>query len=587
MTGNCDSRILLVLAAVLVTSGPVSLQAQAQDSAQEALADSVAADTVSSSIDRAREILIELDAAVDTILVLDFRRRGLDEEELELLRVSAIRIVEQVNEVQGELLELIPELEEADVPLDSIREAYGAFLSTWVNLYDQAIDRYVDRIDELRDQRSSTPPDQLDDLETSIQEAKSRLDDILERQVSNFSAAGSVGFDTSEEWETLEHFAVGRAESLVGRLQIAADTRERLQSQIGDAERAGAPASEIAALRTRFRANERRVAGVAESLNASADILEGRGFETDQYRQFVIRATGEVTGDVLDPGVAFGLLGDLWEAVWGWFRDNAPTLLVRLLIIIGIVALFRVGFRLGWWIYRTLGLLKHSRLFTDLVQRMLRPVATILGLVTGFAMIGVDPATLLAGLGVAGIIVGLALQDSLANLAAGFFILATRPYDVDDVIEGAGVLGTVKAMGLANTTVVTFDNRRLLVPNRKIWGEVIENRSAERVRRVDATVRISYREDLDRAMGILGDLLKENERVLDTPEPAIFVSELADSWIELAVRPWVKNEDWWPLLTELPRLVRLRFEEVGIEVPYPRREIVEPRESEPGEEQER
>ena len=95
----------------------------------------------------------------------------------------------------------------------------------------------------------------------------------------------------------------------------------------------------------------------------------------------------------------------------------------------------------------------------------------------------------------------------------------------------------------------------------------------EVVRRVEIEVRIGYKEDLDRALDILRDLLANNERVLKKPEPLIFVSELADSWIEIAVRPWTRNANWWPLLTELPRLVRLRFAEEGIEIPIPRREI--------------
>ena len=93
-------------------------------------------------------------------------------------------------------------------------------------------------------------------------------------------------------------------------------------------------------------------------------------------------------------------------------------------------------------------------------------------------------------------------------------------------------------MGLANTTILTFDSRRLLIPNRKIWGETIENRSAEPIRRVDITVRIGYDEDLDRALDVLRDLLAKDERVLAEPEPSLFVEELADSWIEIAVRPW-------------------------------------------------
>jgi small conductance mechanosensitive channel len=567
------SPALLVIAAAHAILTPAPVRAQVPDSIQEAAGDTVPADTTPPGLTRAREILIDLDAAKDTILAFESRWRTVSEEEQELLRVAAFRLIEGANENQSELLELIPGLETAGVSVDSIRQAYGSFISVWIDLYGEGIDQRTDLINELRERRSSTPAEQLDDLEFQIEEAADRLNDLLVDQARNLAAADSIGVDTAAEWEWLEDFLVSRAENLVGRLQIATSTRERLRSQVESAEQAEAPESEVGALRLREQANELRIAGVVASLDASADILDERGFDTDQYRQFIIRATGEVTGEVLDPGVLVGLLSDLWEAAWGWLRESAPTLLVWLLIVVGIILLFRLGFLLAWRVSRAFHLVE-SKLLADLIERMLRPIATILGLIAGLSAVGVDPTTLLAGLGVAGIIIGLALQDSLSNLAAGFFILATRPYDVDDVIEGGGVLGTVKAMGLANTTVVTFDNRRLLVPNRKIWGGVIENRSAEQVRRVDASVRISYREDLDRAMEILRGLLDEYEKVLEIPEPDIFVSDLADSWIELAVRPWVRNEHWWPVTTELPRLMRLRFADEGIEVPYPRRDIV-------------
>jgi small conductance mechanosensitive channel len=273
---------------------------------------------------------------------------------------------------------------------------------------------------------------------------------------------------------------------------------------------------------------------------------------------------------------------DLLKDMWEWIKDNAPTLFVKLLIILVFVIVFRVAFHLGWWILRFIGLARLSRLVSDLVSRMINPFATILGLIGGLWFLGVNPTTLLAGVGVAGIIIGLALQDSLSNLAAGFFILVNRPFDVDDTIMGGGVLGTVKAMGLANTTIVTFDGRRLMVPNRKIWGEVIENRSAEPIRRVETTVRVSYSEDLDNALEILRDLCKNDERVLAAPEPLIFVSNLEDSWVEIAVRPWVRNKDWWPMLTDLPRLVRLRFAKEGIEIPYPRTDFSTPSDRTPG-----
>jgi small conductance mechanosensitive channel len=199
-----------------------------------------------------------------------------------------------------------------------------------------------------------------------------------------------------------------------------------------------------------------------------------------------------------------------------------------------------------------------------LLENLIRPIATISGLITGLWFLGVDPTTLLTGVGVVGIIVGLALQDSLSNLASGFFILVTRPYDVDDIVVVGGELGTVKAMGLANTTIITFDNRRFLVPNKKIWGDKIENRSAEPIRRVDATFKVGFSEDLEMVFNTLHDL-----RILDDPRPYIFVEKVDDSWMQLAVRPWVKNADWWYTLCELPRLIHARFEQDGISIPYP------------------
>ena len=281
-----------------------------------------------------------------------------------------------------------------------------------------------------------------------------------------------------------------------------------------------------------------------------------------------------MTGDILDPQVAFGVLRDLAESVWLWVKDNGLTLFVRFLIILAAIFLTRIGFRLGWWLFRLLRLVHLSKLMTDLVTRLTRPLGTIVGLALGLWFVGVNATALLAGLGIAGVIIGLALQDSMSNLAAGLFILTVRPYDVDDLVSAGGVLGRVKAMGLANTTIRTLDNRRLFVPNRRIWSDIIENRTAERTRRVEVTATVSYREDLDKALDVLRDLLDECEQVLPQPAPDVFVTKLADSSIEVAVRPWTKSEDWWPFTQDLPRLIRNRFHREGIQIPFPVREIV-------------
>jgi len=200
-------------------------------------------------------------------------------------------------------------------------------------------------------------------------------------------------------------------------------------------------------------------------------------------------------------------------------------------------------------------------------------VATLIGLLVGLSVIGLETTTLLAGLGIAGLVVGLALQDSLSNLFAGLAILASHAFDVDDVVEVAGAVGKIQALGLWNTTLVTFDGRRLLIPNHNIWGSNVENRSVELNRRADAVARIGYDTDLQAAIGVLEELLEQDERVLEDPAPRVWVSRLDESWAEVKLWAWARTPDWWALYSDLPRMVRLKLSEAGIEVPVPRRDV--------------
>lgn len=579
---------LLPLLSILLLS-PLSLAAQEPEAGGElsdtvgAIVDSpatdLAADTTQIRIERAVAHLERLDLLVDSILALDDRTRTASRDERQLANVLGNQMIDEVQSIEDDLLRLIPRLEAAGQPVDSIKEAFGAFLYRVAGLYEEAIERRTDAVDDLRDLRDETAPDSLDALELRIVEEKATLDTLIIGQMRTLAGADSLGVDTAEQWEVVDRHLKNWAESQVGRLQIALVARNRLDEQIRDADRSGTDPSEITALATQRRAADRRVQGIVATLASTADLLQQRGYPTAAYRQIIIRTTGDVTADILNPEVFLGLARDVGEGVWSWIKDNGPTILVRLLIIIGFIVLFRIAFRLLWWFLRLIRVVRFSNLMTDLVGRMIRPAATIIGLVTGLWLVGANPTTVLAGLGVAGVIIGLALQDSMSNLAAGLFILATKPFDVEDIVEAGGVIGTVEQMGLANTTILTFDRRRLFVPNRMIWANVIENRSSEPIRRVEVTAKITYQEDLDRSLQVLRDLVDVNEMILDDPEPAIFVKNLADSWVEIAVWPWVKREDWLDMLRGLPRLIKLRFEEEGITVPFPRTELVAPRES--------
>lgn len=563
--------ILMLLLVAWTVETPSAQEDQAGASAEQT--EAASADTIPPDLKQAREVLGRMETTLDSIRTIESRMKGKSGDELAVLRVQGRGQFMVLHDLQPQLLKLILKLEAAGLPAADLKKKFQAVVTRTMDYYIQGLNWWSEEIDELRERRSSASAKEMGEVEKAIGDARERLDLIYRVQVETLTAGDSLGLDTDREWERLERALKERAETLIGRLQIAVKSRDKLQESVGDEERAGAAESEIGPDRVRLQLAKRRVDGIARSLNKTADLLGQRGFETTQYRQFTIKTTGKITDRILDPKVLFGLVKDGVEDFWNWTKENAPTFFVKLAILLIVVFIFRLGFRLIWWILRVVGVANLTRLMADLVGRILTPVATILGLITGLWFLGVNPTTLLAGVGVASVIVGLALQDSLSNLAAGFFILVTRPFDVDDTIVGGGVLGTVRTMGLANTTIVTFDGRRVMIPNRKIWGENIENRSAEFIRRVEITVKIGYKEDPDNAIKILRDLAASEARVLESPEPLIFVSKLADSWVEIAVRPWVRNQDWWPLLTDLPRLVRNRFAEEGIEIPVPQRDV--------------
>jgi len=501
---------------------------------------------------------------------------GLNPQELSLLRVRANGYVKEMHQDQAEFLDLLSDLQQDDQPVDSLLEAFEGFLTEEARAYARSIDRDIQRSDRLRERRLLTPQEDLSELDLLMQENEARLDSAIAGQIHTLEGADAAGLDATRFWDVLDTFMVDRFENNVGRLRLAMVDRTRQRQRVRQLGRTGASEGELLTARARLQGAETRVQTLVVSLYRQADLLDRRGRETAQYRQLLIRATGEVTGDILDPKVFFGLVQDFISGMWIWIKDNGLTLLTRLLILMGFILLFRWGLGLLWHLLRFTGLLKMHRLLADMAGRMIQPIGSLLGLVVGLSMLGVNPAHLVTGLGVAGIIIGLALQDSMANLAAGFFILMYRPYDVDDIVSAGSVVGTVKQMGLANTTIVTFDRKRLYVPNRKIWSDVIENHSAEPVRRVEALVKVGYGQDLDRAFGAIRSLLQEHEVVLSEPEPLLYVKDFGDSWLDVAVWCYVPSAKWWATKANLPRLIRLKFEEEGIEIPVPSREIVTP-----------
>ncbi len=187
--------------------------------------------------------------------------------------------------------------------------------------------------------------------------------------------------------------------------------------------------------------------------------------------------------------------------------------------------------------------------------------------------LGIQTTSFIAIIGAAGLAVGLALQGSLANFAAGVLMIIFRPFKVGDYIEAGGTAGTVNEITVFTTILTTPDNRVIIVPNAKITGDNIINYSAKDKRRMDLVCGVSYGDNLQKVKDVLNDVLMKESRVLKDPEPTIGVLELADSSVNFAVRPWVRTSDYWLVFFDLKEAIKKRFDEEGISIPFPQRDV--------------
>lgn len=193
--------------------------------------------------------------------------------------------------------------------------------------------------------------------------------------------------------------------------------------------------------------------------------------------------------------------------------------------------------------------------------------------IAALGQLGIQTTSFIAILGAAGLAIGLALQGSLANFAAGFLMIIFRPFKVGDYIEGAGVAGSVDAIHIFTTTLKTPDNKIVIIPNAALSGGNITNYSAMPTRRVDLTVGASYDADVRQVKQVLEGIVAQESRILPDPAPAIVVAELADNSVNFVVRVWVNAGDYWPVKFDLTEAVKLRFDEEGIGIPYPQRDV--------------
>ena len=248
--------------------------------------------------------------------------------------------------------------------------------------------------------------------------------------------------------------------------------------------------------------------------------------------------------------------------------------IVNIIFAIAIVVIGRMAAK---WIVKLLRkMMVRSDLDPILVNfagSIANAVLLLLVFIAALNQLGVDTTSLIALLGAAGLAIGLALQGSLQNFAAGVMMTVFRPFKLGDFIDAGGVTGVVEHIAIFSTTLKTGDNREIIIPNGQIYAGAITNFSARDTRRIDMVFGIGYDDDMLTAKQIMEEILQKHELILADPEPVVAVAELADSSVNFNVRPWVKSDDYWGVRSDLIEKIKLAFDKNGISIPYPQMDI--------------
>ncbi|MDP1520141.1 mechanosensitive ion channel family protein [Porticoccus litoralis] len=245
-------------------------------------------------------------------------------------------------------------------------------------------------------------------------------------------------------------------------------------------------------------------------------------------------------------------------------------------VLMAIVILV-VGKYVAKWLSKTVETMMRKKEVDVAIQHFVSALVyyalLVFVVIAALGQVGIQTASFIAVIGAAGLAVGLALQGSLANFAAGVLILMFKPFRVGDFVEVAGVAGAVSKILVFTTELNTGDNKRVIIPNGQVMGGTITNFSANDTRRVDLIMGISYGDDIDKAKAVLQEVVSADERVLQDPAPTIAVVELADSSVNFVVRPWVNKADYWGVYFGLTEAVKKRFDQEGISIPFPQTDV--------------
>ncbi|MEZ8114131.1 mechanosensitive ion channel family protein [Vibrio splendidus] len=451
------------------------------------------------------------------------------------------------------------------------KEGLDVTLAQQVELLQKLLSLNEVKIVSMSRENRSAEGDAKKRLELRIQKRIGMMDVYYQQLAKTLDWSKERDVDVAVPEAELKTALVSRSQYLTNAILYTDTQRQDLERRLSYVSE-----EEKATIKTELERFSERTSVMVASLEETITLMEPFGVDVTSYKRVLLATTGDINADVLDVDVALDLLDGWLRSFSSWAFDNTPSFIVKLALFLGILYVTRLIANVARKTVRKS--VSHSKMdFSVLMQEFFVSIASkavvFIGLLIALSQIGIELAPLLTGFGVAGVIIGFALQDTLSNFASGLMILIYRPYDVGDMVKVAGVQGTVKDMSLVSTTIQTIDNQRLVIPNNKIWGDVINNITAERVRRVDMVFGIGYSDDIDKAKAVLNDIILAHPLVLKKPEHMIKLHTLNTSSVDFVVRPWVKTDDYWDVYWDVTETVKKRFDEEGITIPFPQRDV--------------
>jgi len=532
--------------------------------------------------------LVQAKAEEISLAEIAVKRQNQEIDEAEQIKKEAEKAKQQLADVEKQASEARATgdqkaIAKADAAADEAREQMGVVKQRVEEAADAA-----ERSADIRNELSDEVKAKLEETEDAAQAAGEAVDEVTEAVDQAKSKTGDALLSAAEEARDATEQAEQATDAVVEKAaDVATAADESAQASVAADALDGSVALGDQAAESK---KQEKVA----LLEAVADLREQRTLLLDQFKSVLAALeskTDEGDADTLAKIADYKLYATAVKgieldvkdttsallAVKGWIMsdEGGSRWVINVAKFVGILfAAWIIAGIVSGLIHRAVRRVPGaSKLLEDFLVKAARWVVLAIGVIMALAALEVSVGPLLAMLGAAGFVVAFALQDSLSNFASGLMILFFKPFDVGDVVDAGGVSGSVESVNLVSTTIKTFDNKKMVVPNNRVWGDVITNASGVAERRVDMEFGIGYDDDIDKAQAILEEIVNAHPQVLKEPAPTIRMSALADSSVNFIVRPWTKTADYWGVFWDITREVKKRFDAADIGIPFPQRDV--------------